>query len=254
MADDVKNWIRACAVCQRRKKGGRNAKAPLQTYVVGMPNERLFMDIVDHLPKTPRENVCVLMMVDQFTKYAKAIAMPNQTASTIADALLTHWISVFGTPYQIHTDQGRNFESGLMHELCDILKICKTRTCPYHPSGNGGVERVNSTVMNLVHTYARSDPENWDQHLHTVLMGYNATKHSATGLEPNRLMLGRNIDMPADLMMPADPSVQVKPIHQYVVDYERKARYCYQVARQNLKRATTAMKKYYDKDAHLDNI
>ena len=120
---------------------------------------------------------------------------------------MQHWITVFGTPYQIHTDQGPNFESGLMYELCDVLKIDKSRTTPYHPSGNGGVERTNATVMNLVHSYANKDPLNWDKHMHTALMGYNGTKHTATGFEPNRLMFGRNLNMPADLMMPHDPSV-----------------------------------------------
>ena len=251
MGDDVRLWIRACPVCQRRKKGCKKPKAPLKIYQVGMPNERLFMDVIDHLTRTEKGNVCVLTIVDQFTKYAKAIPMPNQKKETVADALLTHWVSVFGAPYQLHTDQGTNFESGLMKELCKTLGIDKSRTTPYHPSGNGGAERANSTIMNIVHSFARKDPKNWDKKLHTALMGYNGTKHAATGYEPNRLMFGRNVDMPADLMMPPDPSIQPKPVDDYVRDYERKIRCSYQLAREHLQKAATAAKKYYDRDAHL---
>ena len=252
MGEDVKHWIKACPVCQRRQKGSKQPRAPLQTYVVGMPNERLAMDIIDHLPKTTSGNVCVLTMVDQFTKYAKAVPLPNQKKETIASAVMKHWITIFGTPYQIHTDQGPNFESGLMYELCDVLKIDKSRTTPYHPSGNGGVERTNATVMNLVHSFARQDPLNWDAHMHTAMMGYNATKHTATGFEPNRLMFGRNLNMPADLMMPHDPSVHPVPVDEHVRKLEQRTRYAYQVARTNLKRAATAAKKYYDRKAHLN--
>ena len=253
MGEDVRLWIRACPVCQRRKKGCKNPKAPLKIYQVGMPNERLFMDVIDHLTRTEKGNVCVLTIVDQFTKYARAIPMPNQKKETVADALLTHWVSLFGAPYQLHTDQGTNFESGLMKELCKTLGIDKSRTTPYHPSGNGGAERANSTIMNIVHTFARNDPQNWDKQLHTALMGYNSTKHAATGYEPNRLMFGRNIDMPADLMMPPDPTIQPKPVDDYVRDYERRVRFCYQLAREKLQKAATAAKKYYDRDAHLNH-
>ena len=253
MNEDIKLWVKICPICQRRKKSGVAPKAPLQPMLVGMPNERVAIDIVDHLPVSESGKVCVLMMIDHFSKYAKAVALPNQQADTIATAFIEHWVSVFGTPVQLHSDQGRNFESTLMHELCKLLKIDKTRTTPYHPSGNGQCERQNSTAMNLVHSYARDDPFNWDRHLSLAMMGYNMTKHSATGFEPTRLMLGRNINMPADLMMPSDPSVMFQPVNEYVLSVEKSLRTSYEVARERLQKAATAMSNYHDKDAKVYN-
>ena len=249
MNEDIKMWVKICPICQRRKKSGLAAKAPLQPMLVGMPNERVALDIIDHLPESEAGMVCVLMMIDHFSKYAKAVALPDQRAQTIATAFIEHWVSAFGTPRQLHTDQGRNFESALMHELCTLLKIDKTRTTPYHPSGNGQCERQNSTAMNLVHSYAREDPYNWDKHLSLAMMGYNMTKHSATGFEPTKLMLGRNINMPADLMIPVDPTVMYRPVNEYVVSVEKSLRTSYEVARERLKKAATAMSNYHDKDA-----
>ena len=251
MNEDIKMWVKICPICQRRKKSGQAAKAPLQPMLVGMPNERVAIDIVDHLPESEAGMVCVLMMIDHFSKYAKAVALPDQRAETIATAFIEHWVSIFGTPTQLHTDQGRNFESSLMQELCTLLKIDKTRTTPYHPSGNGQCERQNSTAMNLVHSYARDDPYNWDKHLSLAMMGYNMTKHSATGFEPTKLMIGRNINMPADLMMPADPTVMYKPVDEYVVSVEKSLRTSYEVARERLQKAATAMSNYHDKDAKV---
>ena len=251
MGEDIQTWIRACPTCQRRKALYKNPKAPLHSHHVGMPNERVAMDIIDHLPRTLAGNVCVLTIVDHFSKYAKAVALPDQKAKTVADAFMKWWVCVFGTPYQVHSDQGRNFESGLMHELCKLLHINKTRTTPYNPAGNGQCERQNQTIMNLIHTYARESPVDWDKHLHTVMMGYNATKQESTNLEPNRLMLGRNVDMPADLMLEHDPTVMPKTVNEYVADMERKLRLAYQLARKNLTRAATAVKRHYDKNAHM---
>ena len=251
MSEDVKSWIQACPTCQRRKALHKHARAPLKSTPAGMPNERVAMDVIDHLPKTLAGNVCVLTIVDHFTKYAKAVALPDQKAATVADALMRWWVSVFGTPYQIHTDQGRNFEAGLVQELCKLLKIHKSRTTPYYPSGNGQCERHNSTIMNLVHTYASNDPHNWDKQLHVVMLGYNSTKHDVTGVEPNKLMLGRNIDMPADLMLDYDPTVMPKAINEYVRDTERSLRMSYQVARRNLAKAATVSKRHYDAKAHM---
>jgi transposase InsO family protein len=47
---------------------------------------------------------------------------------------------------EIHTDQGRNFESKLFGLLCELLEIAKTRTTPYRPSSNGQVEKYNTMV------------------------------------------------------------------------------------------------------------
>ncbi|KFM72314.1 hypothetical protein X975_09941, partial [Stegodyphus mimosarum] len=47
---------------------------------------------------------------------------------TTAEVLLQNWVSRFGTPLQIHTDQGRNFTSAVFKGLCDLLEIKKTQT------------------------------------------------------------------------------------------------------------------------------
>ena len=252
MEGDVRRWIQACPICQRRKPTHKPPRAPLKPFLVGMPCEQIAMDVIDHLPTTVSGNKCVLTIVDHFSKYAKAIALPNQTAKTVADALMRHWISIFGTPFNIHTDQGRNFESGLIREMCELLKIDKSRTTAYHPSGNGQCERQNSTIMNIVHTYARKDPTNWDVSLHVALMGYNSTCHDATGVEPNKLMLGRSITMPADLMMPQDPSVHPRTINEHVAKIERDLRWSFQVARDHLRKRAEATKRYYDRHTHLN--
>ncbi|GFT17686.1 retrovirus-related Pol polyprotein from transposon 412 [Trichonephila clavipes] len=86
--------------------------------------------------------------MDYFTKWPEAYPIPNQEASTVAEVLVQHWISLFGVPLQLHSDQGRNFDSAVCKRLSEILAIDKTRTTALHPQSDGMVERFNRTILN----------------------------------------------------------------------------------------------------------
>lgn len=73
------------------------------------------------------------MMIDQFTKWIEMAALPDQKALSVAHKSVTHFIVTFGCPMEVHTDQGRNFDSNLFQALCDELQIAKTRTTPTTP-------------------------------------------------------------------------------------------------------------------------
>ena len=66
--------------------------------------------------------------------------MPNEGAETVADIVFREFVSRFGVPRQLHTDQGCNFESRLFQEMRRILERDKTRTTPLSPQSDGMVE------------------------------------------------------------------------------------------------------------------
>ena len=124
--------------------------APLGTVRAGSPMQICAVDIMGPLPKSKNGNRYILVLGDYFTRWMEAYAIPNQEASTVAQKLVDEYFCRFSVPEQLHSDQGRQFESSLIAEICRILQIQKTRTTPYHPQSDGMVERFNRTLLNML--------------------------------------------------------------------------------------------------------
>jgi transposase InsO family protein len=80
------------------------------------------------------------------------------------------FISQCGSPLEIHTDQGRCFESELFKETCRLPDVAKTRTSPYHPSLNGIIERFNATLVAMIRSYVDENQRNWDEHIIIIII------------------------------------------------------------------------------------
>ena len=143
----------------------------------------------------------ILVVTDHFTKYAQAYATRNQTAKTTARVLYENFFIHYSFPKRLHSDQGRNFESTMIKELCEITNIKKSRTTPYQPMGNGIAERFNSTLLNMLGTLEPSQKVDWKSHLGSLVHAYNCTKHDTTGFSPYYLMFGRHPRIPVDLVL-----------------------------------------------------
>eukprot|EP00731_Ephydatia_muelleri_P017386 Em0010g484a len=193
---DVEKWCASCSGV---------ARAPLQLEdSVSRPLERIAMDIVGPLPVTERGNRYILVG-DYFTRWKEAYPMKDMEAQTVACILVNEFICRLGVPDTIHTDQGRNFESKLIKELCQMLGIKKTRTTPYHPQSDGMVERFNRTLLNMLSIAVGEDEMSWDLQLPLLLLAYRTSVHDTTGTSPFELMYGREVRLPEDIMFALPP-------------------------------------------------
>ena len=199
--EDCNNWVSKCNECARVKHPPRKPRAPLGEVPAGAPLDRLSTDILGPFPESTQGNKYVLAVTDYFTKQVEIFAIPDQSAVTCAKIILNDVIARFGCPYDIHSDQGHNYESALFAELCQLLEIHKTRTTPGYPSYNGQVEHFNRTLVGMIKSYLRGQQHNWDQHLGYLAAAYHATPHESTGMRPNLLMFGREVRMPIEIML-----------------------------------------------------
>ncbi len=126
----------------------------------------------------------VLVVTDHFTRYAQAFVTKDQKALTVAKILCDKFFVHYGLPSRIHSDQGRDLESGLIKELLRMLGIRKSRTSPYHPQGDPQPERFNRTLLSMLGTLDPAEKSRWSQHVNRLVQAYNCTKNDATGHLP----------------------------------------------------------------------
>ena len=155
----------------------------------------------------------------------------------------------FFPPEQLHSDQGRQFESGLIKEICNILRIKKTQTSPYHPQCDGLVEWFNRTLLDMLATTTKNHPFDWEDQLRKVCMAYNTSVHSSTGFTPFYLMFRRQANLPIDLMYGTGDSTELQA-HDYAENLKRGLQRAYQLVRERLGAVHERHKAYYDRQVH----
>ena len=149
---------------------------------------------------------------------------------------------------ELHSDQGRNFESELIKEMCEILGINKTRTTPYQPHSDRIVKRYNRTLATQLSMFVNENHSDWEEHLPTVLMAYRTAVHGSTGQTPARLMMGHELRVPLNLMFGQPPGSKDKCKSKFAKQLTESLELTHQFARNRLRLSSERMKNQYDID------
>ena len=246
MQTEAMQHVQQCTRCLRRKTPSH--VAPLQPIHVTQPLELVHMDYLSLEPsKGNIENV--LVITDHFTRYALAYPSKTQTAQATARILWDNFICHYGFPEKFISDQGRNFESDLIKELCKIAGVKKLHTTPYHPQGNGQCERFNSTLCNMLGTLSEEEKSDWKSYLGCMTHAYNCTKHASTTYSPYYLMFGRHPRLPIDVEfgLPKSNSGDNSRKSRYVQKLRRRLNYAFQKATKVANQQANKYKSSYDK-------
>ncbi|KAK3749616.1 hypothetical protein QZH41_012954 [Actinostola sp. cb2023] len=246
-SQDVRDWCRKCDVCAASKRPQKTPRAAMKRYNVGAPLERVALDVLGPLPESESSNKYILVVADYFSKWTEAYAIPNQEAVTVAKRVVDEFVSRFGVPRQLHSDQGRNFISAVFTEMCALLGIDKTRTTALHPQSDGMVERYNKTLESMLAKFTSEHQRDWDEHLPLLMMAYRTSIHETTGCTPSMMMLGREAEVPLDLVMGSpQPTEDVADASEYAQRLRQRMETVHNFAREHLNHQTERQKRYYD--------
>lgn len=253
MDGDIRRKVQNCDRCIRQKVPPQRA-AELVPITSTAPMEIVCVDYLSlETSKGGYENV--LVITDHFTRYAMAIPTRNQTAKTTARALFECFFLHYGFPAKLHSDRGQNFESKTIRNLCKIAKIKKTRTTPYHPMGNGQVERFNQTLIRMLGTLDQDKKVDWKAHIPTMVHAYNATRHESTSYAPFYLMFGRQPRLAIDAFLGiGNNTISGKSHLDYAQQLDRRLNFAYSQANEESARQAERHKTHYDRRVRENHL
>ena len=185
---DVEKAVAACDKCQRNEPTKRFFHPARSIPVTGIM-DRVQIDLVFGLPPTKDGFVGVFIAMEALSKYPFVLPIKTKAAPEIAKCLL-NFISLFGPPKTILSDNGNEFKS-VVDELLKHMQVEHSVTAPYYPQCNGLAERFNNTLMIMLRKLCEKAPQTWDEWLPFALMCYRAKVNTTTKYSPDMLMFGR---------------------------------------------------------------
>ena len=166
--------------------------------VLTEPFEQMAFDLVGSLPKAKGGYRFVLTAVCMATRWPEAIPLKSITARAVAEGMVNIF-SRTAIPLQILSDQGTQFLSSLVKELCKLLGIQRLKTTAYHPQTNGTVERMHFTLEGML-TKAHTQGMDWAFQIPFALFALRPMPHRDTLLSPFDLIFGYNVRTPLELL------------------------------------------------------
>lgn len=245
MRKDIADLVKTCPSCQKFKLVRKGIKQPLRiTDTPQQAFDKVQLDIVGPLPVTESGYRYLLTLQDNLTKYSDAIPLREMDAVSVASALAEQFISRFGCPKTIHTDQGRNFMSRIMKCFCRIFKIKQIKSTAYHPQSLGSLERAHHVFIEYLKHYCTK--RDWDKWIRFGMFSYNTSVHESTGFTPHELIFGKKARIPSEFADVQPP----RTFSQYFDDLFSTITTVQASAAQTLKKAKAKCKKLYDRNVN----
>jgi hypothetical protein len=178
MYQDIADFIKNCSVCKERK-------AHFITYpeLQSVEPTGLFtmvaVDTLGAFPTSAKGNKYLALCVEYYSRWVEARALPDIKSSTLAKFFEEEIICRHGVPAECITDNGGSFQLDFSR-LMTKYNIQHKHSAPFHPQGNGLVERCNQWMLRALQRKAADDPTSWDEHVHSALWGLSrlcAGKH-----------------------------------------------------------------------------
>ncbi|GFV22922.1 retrovirus-related Pol polyprotein from transposon 412 [Trichonephila clavipes] len=234
----IDQYDSTCHMCQINNYKNALPAGRLIPIVSNYPNEIVTLDLLGPYPVSRvRRNLYVLVITDHFSKWAEIIPLKKVSARVIADNFFDNYISRFGAPMKLISDNGPQFISDIFENLSEILGIRHVKTVVSRPQANR-TERVNRDLVHLIANFVNEQHDTWDQFLCDFAYAIRTAVNETTGETLAELFLGRK------LITPFQKLVMVSDGTEFTVgDIER----LFEEARRNTETKHEKWKKYYNR-------
>ena len=194
---DINLYVRSCQACQAAKKTNKKEfdHGKLQLFSCDRPFQMVSIDIVGPLPQTDDGFRYLVTMIDKFSRYCLIQPVKSIRAVDVIYAV-QKWITLFGAPESLLSDNGAQFTSYLYEHFSKINETKLKYATAYHPQCNGQVERLHRWIKERLVLLAHDlkldfvNDDDWSKFIDIIQRSYNTTKTYMTGYSPHEIVFG----------------------------------------------------------------
>ncbi len=121
-------------------------------------------------------------------RWPEAVPLRGVSATEVAEVFVSV-VCCMGIPEAVLTHQGSVFTGRVFGRVCELLGCGRLKTMPYHPQGNGMVERLHGSLKPML-AKAAQQGLGWVKFLPLALFTLRQMPHSDTSLSPFDLVYG----------------------------------------------------------------
>uniref|UniRef100_A0A914UGS4 RNA-directed DNA polymerase n=1 Tax=Plectus sambesii TaxID=2011161 RepID=A0A914UGS4_9BILA len=229
--DSIKEYVETCEDCQKNKKTHQNELHPEMKILTAVaPCDVYSMDLFGPLTPTEDNMKWVLAVIDNYTRFTWLFALPDSLSTSISDKLLYIFMTA-GICRLLVSDNGTNFVSKTITDLCSVFDIRRQMTTVYSPWMNGACERVFRELSKMMRFFSNEDKRHWSRNLIFIQFAMNNKVCSQTKHTPHYLQYGRKSIVPVDRILISPNSAVHRENSDYITDvYSRFGTLCKEVA------------------------
>ncbi|GJW36076.1 putative reverse transcriptase domain-containing protein [Tanacetum coccineum] len=193
MKDDIATYVSKCLTCAKVKAEHQNLSGLLQQPEIPVWKwERITMDFVSGLPRTPSGYDTIWVIVDRLTKSAHFL--PMKKTDSMEKLTRLYWKEIVcrhGIPVSIISNRDIHFTSNFWRSLQEALGTNLDTSTAYHPQTDGQSERTIQTLEDMLRACVIDFGSSWDRHLPLVEFSYNNSYHASIKAAPYEALYGR---------------------------------------------------------------
>lgn len=250
LVSDVQRYVATCHKCISTRVGGKTIRPPMTLRdITPAPFSSICIDTLSLTP-TPRGYKYVHVVVDFCTRFVVAWPARSNSTAELASGFNDFYLSRFGAPKSIQSDNGSTFISDLFKNLCAIWGVNQKFSSAFLSRSNGAVERANRTILTRVRTLISKSQTEWDLILQNVTYAINSAPAFATNHSPFLLAYGWTPLHPYDVQRPIPDKAPQCVRDQFLERITLQAK-AMEMAVKHTAVTRERMKSAYDKKAHM---
>ena len=229
MEKDITEYVCQCDLCMRFKLHKHQHPPAKQWPIAQGKLYRIHMDLVGPLPRSADGKRYIAVISDQLTRYVCTEVLTDKSAMAVATAL-QKFISIFGCPNDLVTNQGTEFMNETLEEVAKFYKVNKVHIKSYRPSANGLVESKNRVLVNMLKIIVSENPHIWSQALPIATLAVNSAYNHSIKDTPHFLMFVRDPRMPyGEIISAPRPFYNVDNYKDFLCNTTRKVYELYKI-------------------------